>query len=374
MKKLFENPVKAIITVLVFILGLRLLLASSNVQLPQFPSSRSSVANSANSADSSDPSSETNSAGSGAEGQTSVNSQTTSSQTTAQTSEPSPATSTNVIEAFRTNCHIVRVYRQDETLRMSVFPRSDECEIVAGDYPASTSSGSEGTEYVWEQEGTQVRAFIPNSDDPKALEFSGSNVSGGIEVEYAEAEVTPPIDPPSDNLTYQNGLERGYRQGYQDGQAFRQSGAGFNPQLAYRDITLTGSPDYDRGFREGFYDGFNDGYYSLTGGGEEPVSSSLTCVGQVGISQFAVYYTYESGFSRVEFRPQGVSSTLTAFLTYDGTNPQGQDVWRGNVNSMADVTVIHLSTQQPQPGDAVQVNYAGQIGQGTCRSAIYGWW
>jgi len=363
-KKLFENPVRAIITILVFILGLRLLLALSSLQRPRTSSSTGNTTNSA------ETSSETNSAGSGAESQPTV-----SSQTTAQSTDSSQVTSTNAIEAFRTNCHIVRVYRQDETLRMSVFPRSDECEIVSGDYPASTSSGSDGTEYVWEQEGTRVRAFIPsNTDDPNALEFSGSNVPGGIKVEYAEEEVTPPVSPPPDDLTYQDGLARGYDRGYQDGQAFQQAGSGNNPDLAYQNIVLTNDPNYDRGFREGFYDGFNEGYYSLTGGSTESEARSLTCLGQVGISQFAAYYAYESGFSRVEFRPRGVSSTLTAFLTYDGTTSQGQGVWRGTVNNMADVTLVHFSTQQPQQGDTVEVNYEGQVGQGTCQSAIYGWW
>ncbi|MGB3491559.1 MAG: hypothetical protein WBA57_02440 [Elainellaceae cyanobacterium] len=367
-KKLFENPVKAVITVLVFILGLRLLFALSRVDLSPLQNLTGSAAES--------PSSGANNGGSGAERQPAV-----VGQTTTQPSDTSEAADTTAIESFQTDCHIVRVYQQSETLRMSVLSKSEECNIVSGDYPATTSSGSEGTEYVWEQEGTKVRAFIPTSEDPSALEFSGANVPGQIKVEYAEEESAPPVDPPptvdppSTNLDYENGLDRGYRQGYQDGQSMRRSGAGFDPDLAYDDIAMTGNASYDRGFSEGFYEGFTDGYYSLTGGAiEQPVSGSLTCVGQVGISQFAVYYTYESGFSRVEFRPQGVSSTLTAYLTYSGTNQQGQDVWRGAVNNMADVTVLHLSTQQPRPGDAVQVNYADQLGQGTCQSAIYGWW
>lgn len=338
-----------------------------SLQLPSLPDQAEGGADSAAPA----PANGDRGAGSGADGPVAATGQTTS-----QNSSTTQSENTIALESFQTDCHIVRVYRQDETLRMSVLPRSDDCQIVSGDYPATTSSGVEGTEYLWEQQGTQVRAFIPNNEeDPNALEFSGNNVPGGIQVEYAEEEPPPSVDPPSNDLDYQNGFDRGYRRGYQDGQRFRRTGAGYNPDQAFQDVTSSGNPAFDRGFQEGFFDGFEDGYYSLTGDISPPAATSLTCVGQVGISEFAVYYSRESGFSRAEFRPRGTSATLSAFLTYDGINAQGQRVWRGSVNNMADVTVIHLSTQQqPSEGDAVLVNYAGQEGRGICRAAIYGWW
>ena len=93
----------------------------------------------------------------------------------------------------------------------------------------------------------------------------------------------------------------------------------------------------------------------------------LSCQGTVMGSNidFTTLYSPEGGFARINFGRNG-AETATAELTFDGRNEQNQSVWRGAVNGMADVTLIHLSDQMIQVRDRISVIYDGQEGLGTC--------
>lgn len=69
----------------------------------------------------------------------------------------------------------------------------------------------------------------------------------------------------------------------------------------------------------------------------------------------------------VDLRPRTSNASLTSTMTYSGKNNEGQGIWRGSVNGMADVTLIHLSAIDPQWGDEISVGYDGQWGRTTCR-------
>lgn len=105
---------------------------------------------------------------------------------------------------------------------------------------------------------------------------------------------------------------------------------------------------------------------------EEPNQDNLemTCTGSITVNDtdFTVYFTREAGFSRVEFkRPATGEVFAESFLSYDGKNAQGQAIWRGAVQQMASVTLVHLSPNPAQIGDQVSVGYDGQWGRGDCR-------
>ncbi len=95
----------------------------------------------------------------------------------------------------------------------------------------------------------------------------------------------------------------------------------------------------------------------------------MECDGEItaNLVDFTAYYSQESGFSRIEFL-QGSPEQVIAesALSYDGQNDQGQSIWRGSVNGMASVTLIHLSSNPAQPGDEISVSYDGQWGKGLC--------
>lgn len=95
---------------------------------------------------------------------------------------------------------------------------------------------------------------------------------------------------------------------------------------------------------------------------------AMTCFGTIQNSvDFTAYRSGEAGFHRVDLKPQTANATLTASLSYDGKNAQGQGIWRGNVNQMADITLVHLSASPSQKGDEVSVGYDGRWGQATCQ-------
>lgn len=95
---------------------------------------------------------------------------------------------------------------------------------------------------------------------------------------------------------------------------------------------------------------------------------SMTCSGNIqNRVDFTVFFTREAGFSRIELKPRTSNTTLTAYMSYDGKNDQGQAIWRGNVNQMATVTLVHLSTAPAQRGDEVSVGYDNQWGRATCQ-------
>lgn len=367
---MFKDPVKALLTIFLISAGLRLAGFPGMLGLSGGANNRSgsSPATARVEGDRFQPNS----------------AQTYTTQSNGTPADGTSRTNADVIESFQTRCHIVEVYRRDNQVRLSVVPRSDSCGIVSGDYPAVASGGDEGTEYRWDAQNgqpqtVQARVFIPQDNSPRGLDLTGPGVPDGTKTEYEGQGDPPPNsapDPDTDELTYEQGYDRGYSRGYQDGQTFRQDGLGYNPDEAFQSGSQSGDPDYDQGFRDGFYDGFNSGYYNF-----EPVSPqpapfpfTLVCVGNVDISDFTAYYTQESGFSRVEFRPRSGGTLLTANLVYAGENQQGQAIWRGNVNAMASVTLLHLSSGAVRPGDAVSVNYDGQWGRGTCRSTVSGWW
>ncbi len=105
---------------------------------------------------------------------------------------------------------------------------------------------------------------------------------------------------------------------------------------------------------------------------EEPNQDNLemTCTGSLTVNDidFTVYFTREAGFSRLELKRPATSEVFAeSFLSYDGKNAQGQAIWRGSVQEMASVTLVHLSSNPAQVGDQVSVGYDGQWGRGTCR-------
>jgi hypothetical protein len=105
---------------------------------------------------------------------------------------------------------------------------------------------------------------------------------------------------------------------------------------------------------------------------EEPNQDNLemTCTGSITVNDidFTVYFTREAGFSRIELkRPATGQVFAESFLSYDGKNAQGQAIWRGSVQEMASVTLVHLSSNPAQIGDQVSVGYDGQWGRGNCR-------
>lgn len=104
---------------------------------------------------------------------------------------------------------------------------------------------------------------------------------------------------------------------------------------------------------------------------QEPNQDNLqmTCNGSIYVNDinFTVSFTREAGFSRIVLRRRSNGQQIAeAFLSYDRKNDKGQAIWRGSVNDMASVTLVHLSTRPAQRGDQVSVGYDGQWGRGTC--------
>lgn len=104
---------------------------------------------------------------------------------------------------------------------------------------------------------------------------------------------------------------------------------------------------------------------------QEPNQDSLqmNCNGSIAANntEYTVFFTREAGFSRIALRHSNGQPIAETFLSFDQQNDQGQAIWRGAVNNMASVTLIHLADRPAQPGDQVSVNYDGQWGRGTCR-------
>jgi hypothetical protein len=82
---------------------------------------------------------------------------------------------------------------------------------------------------------------------------------------------------------------------------------------------------------------------------------------------FTAYFHHDTGFNRVEFLPSTATEPLVSNLSYSGKNSVGQSLWRGGVSAMANVTLVHLSTYEPQRGDRVSVGYDGRWGQAVCQ-------
>lgn len=94
---------------------------------------------------------------------------------------------------------------------------------------------------------------------------------------------------------------------------------------------------------------------------------TLTCTGKIAVNNldYTVVFSSEGGFSRITFS-RATQEIATAQLNFSGRNDQQQTIWRGAVNGMADVVLIHLSDQIVQSGDEVSVGYDSQWGRGQC--------
>ncbi|MGB3138325.1 MAG: hypothetical protein WBB18_16070 [Nodosilinea sp.] len=95
----------------------------------------------------------------------------------------------------------------------------------------------------------------------------------------------------------------------------------------------------------------------------------MRCSGSILVNDidYTVQFTREAGFPRIELRRRSSGQQVAeTFLSYDRNNSKGQAIWRGAVNGMADVTLVHLSARPAQVGD-LSVGYDGQWGRGTCR-------
>jgi hypothetical protein len=104
---------------------------------------------------------------------------------------------------------------------------------------------------------------------------------------------------------------------------------------------------------------------------QEPNQDNLemTCNGSITANNtdYTVFFTRAAGFSRIALRRSNGQPIAETFLSFDQQNDQGQAIWRGSVNEMASVTLVHLANRPAQPGDQVSVGYDGQWGRGTCR-------
>lgn len=196
-------------------------------------------------------------------------------------------------------------------------------------------------------------------------------------VSVEESGKTSPVDPPVGEVAsssleqpdqYQQGYDLGYKEGFQSGETFRRENHENTPDAAFPADSASGNESYDRGYREGFYDGFTGGYDSFISQEPNQDNLSMSCTGTIEDSvDFTAYYTRESGFNRIDFKPRGSSQTLTANLSYERKNDQKQGVWRGNVAQMADVVLTHLSTETPKLGDEIAVSYDNRFGKANCR-------
>lgn len=95
----------------------------------------------------------------------------------------------------------------------------------------------------------------------------------------------------------------------------------------------------------------------------------MQCNGSISVNDidYTVQFTRAAGFSQIELRRRSTGQQIAqTFLSFDGTNAQGQAIWRGAVNDAANVTLVHLASRPAQRGDQVSVGYDGQWGRGTC--------
>ncbi len=99
----------------------------------------------------------------------------------------------------------------------------------------------------------------------------------------------------------------------------------------------------------------------------------LICKGKIPEAglKYSVLHSQESGFMQeVKFRnaKTGNGVAKSSYLKYDTKNTKGQDIYRGGVSGMADVTLVDLSEFGAEPGSQISVMYDGQWGRGTCSS------
>jgi len=265
-----------------------------------------------------------------------------------------------------------KVVTEQDQLSLSFAQKPDAATLVNAT-PVSVTENSDGSRtYGFQGETTTYARFYSDgtclvqvvaADGTINLEESGTTAPSNAE--DAESIVSSDLEQPD---LYQQGYDQGYRDGYQSGEAFRREKRGNNPGLAFPVDAATGNESQDRGYREGFYDGFAGGYDSFISQEPNLDDLSMRCAGSIEDDvDFTVFYTRESGFSRIDFKPRQSSQTLTANLSYAEEDEQNHSIWRGNVAQMADVVLIHLSANAPKPGDEVSVGYDNRWGRANCR-------
>jgi len=216
---------------------------------------------------------------------------------------------------------------------------------------------------------------VVGADGTVTLEEVGQTVQPEANLPGTESSQVATAQQPD---RFQEGFDSGYSIGYAQGENFRRFSQGNNPDTAFTSAAMSGNERYDQGYREGFYAGFEKGYdaFITTAPVESnqiaiavPNSDNLTmlCPGNIQSDvDFTAYYTREAGFNRIDFSPRQGTQTLTSNLAYDGKDPEGHGIWRGNVAQMADVVLVHLSTVAPRRGDQVSVGYDNRWGRGNC--------
>lgn len=242
--------------------------------------------------------------------------------------------------------------------------------------PATITNNPDGSRtFGYQQDTTTYARFFPSGEC--FIQILSS--TGEVLIEQpGQFATTPPASPgsppaspspsPDASSRYQEGYDRGYELGFRDGGNFRRFNSGYNPDAAFQSGAMSGDETYDEGFQDGFYEGFEIGYNNFIT--EEPNQDdlSMTCDGMIQNDvDFTAFYTREGGFGRVELRPRMGTQTLTSQLTYDGKDNNGHGIWRGSVAQMADVVLVHLSTDAPKQGDEVSVGYDNRWGRANCR-------
>lgn len=240
--------------------------------------------------------------------------------------------------------------------------------------PITVVSNEDGSRTYGYQEpnATTYTRFYPNGTC--LVQVVGTD--GSVVVEEAGQTVQPgatpaPTESPSAQQPdrFQEGYDSGYGIGYAEGESFRRLNQKNDPEAAFTSIPTTGNERYDQGYQQGFFAGFDKGYNTFITTAPQPNQNDLamTCPGNIQADvNFTAYYTREAGFNRIDFSPSQGTQTLTSNLAYDGKDPEGHGIWRGNVAQMADVVLVHLSSVSPQRGDQVSVGYDNRWGRGNC--------
>jgi hypothetical protein len=105
--------------------------------------------------------------------------------------------------------------------------------------------------------------------------------------------------------------------------------------------------------------GTSRGRCGTSGGGntsspQPPVSQQLFCTGRMNNGwAYTAEYT-RGGFTLIRWKPPG-QPPQTTNLRNDGTNAQGQPVYRGSFQAATTVTLVDLSGGNVQPGSEISV-------------------
>lgn len=270
--------------------------------------------------------------------------------------------------------YVAAIIWQQEQPTFTFGPKSVTTTLTQAT-PVITTPNPDGSQtYEFQGETTAyARFYSDNTCFVQVVDAAGAvtleeNGQATKPAEGAEAVASEEVEEEPQPDRYQEGYDLGYRTAYKEGESFRQSNLGNHPDQAFQASALIGNEGYDRGYREGFNDGFADGYDSFISQEPNPNHLTLSCAGKIQDDlDFMAYYTRDSGFNRIDFKPHQSSQTLTSNLAYAGKDDQGRRLWQGNVAQMADVMLVHLSTAVPQVGDEISVRYDNRWGKGNCR-------